>query len=166
GIRRFVWEHVQNVNRIVQRMKYCGGTFSGTKSTICADEIVVVGHLCTTEGRKPTTERIKVIEDWGPCKDLSDVRAFLGTVGVLRSYISNFAVRARHLQKLTRLNNPFEWGPDQEKSMEMLKDGVRNAYSLKPIDYEGQGAVVLASFFFFLYQQFIYRCAKAVRSPN
>ena len=29
GIRRFIWEHVQNVNRILQRMKYCGGTFSG-----------------------------------------------------------------------------------------------------------------------------------------
>ncbi|KDR64982.1 hypothetical protein GALMADRAFT_82442, partial [Galerina marginata CBS 339.88] len=28
GIRRFIWEHMQNVNRIIQRMKYCGGTFS------------------------------------------------------------------------------------------------------------------------------------------
>ncbi len=41
-----------NVNRIVQRMKYSGGTFSGYKSLLCAAEIVVVGHLCTFEGRK------------------------------------------------------------------------------------------------------------------
>ena len=26
GLRRFVWEHFQNINRVVQRMKYCGGT--------------------------------------------------------------------------------------------------------------------------------------------
>jgi hypothetical protein len=30
SIRQFVWEHFQNINCIVQRMKYCGGTFSNT----------------------------------------------------------------------------------------------------------------------------------------
>ena len=44
GIRRFVWEHFQNMNRVVQRMKYCGGTFLGYKATLCASEITVVGH--------------------------------------------------------------------------------------------------------------------------
>ena len=29
GIRKFVMEHFQNANRIVHRMKYAGGTFSG-----------------------------------------------------------------------------------------------------------------------------------------
>ena len=32
---RFVWEHFQNLNHIVQHMKYCGGTFSGKKSLLC-----------------------------------------------------------------------------------------------------------------------------------
>jgi hypothetical protein len=35
NIRRFIWEHFENVNRIIQRMKYCGGTFSGTKLYLC-----------------------------------------------------------------------------------------------------------------------------------
>lgn len=50
GIRRFVWEHFQNLNRVVQRMKYCGGTFLGFKLTLCAPEITVLGHCCTPEG--------------------------------------------------------------------------------------------------------------------
>ena len=44
GIRCFVWEHFQGLNRVVQRMKYCGGTFSGYKAILCAEEITVVGH--------------------------------------------------------------------------------------------------------------------------
>src|ERR1700704_1626432 len=32
GIRRFVWEHFQNFNQVVQRIKYAGGTFSGVKT--------------------------------------------------------------------------------------------------------------------------------------
>jgi hypothetical protein len=32
GIRCFVWEQFQNLNRVVARMAYAGGTFSGKKS--------------------------------------------------------------------------------------------------------------------------------------
>lgn len=144
GIRRFVWDHVNKVNDILQRMKYAGGTFSGYKSIICAEEIEVVGHVCAYEGRHPSADRIGVIERWGPCQNIGDVRSFMGTVGVLRNFIPNYAKRAEHIQKLMRGKTPFEWGPLQEQSMEMLKDGVRNANSIKPLDYEGQGAIVLA----------------------
>ena len=144
GIRRFVWEHMTNVNRIVQRMKYCGGTFSGYKSILCAAEIMVVGHLCTYEGRKPTPDKVQVILNWGPCQNVSDVRAFMGTMGLLRIYISDYANRAQHIQKLLRNNATFEWGPDQEESMEALKDGVRNAHCVTPLDYTHPGAIVLA----------------------
>jgi hypothetical protein len=47
GIRCFVWEHFQGLNCIVQHVKYCGGTFSGYKSLLCAEEIMAVGHCCT-----------------------------------------------------------------------------------------------------------------------
>lgn len=91
GIRRFIWEHFQNVNRVVQRMKYCGGMFSGTKAVLCTSEITVLGHRCTPAGRLPDQSRVSKIVNWGPCRDLSDVRAFLGTIGVARMFIKNFA---------------------------------------------------------------------------
>ena len=91
GLRRFVWEHFQGLNRVVQRMKYSGGTFSGYKATLCAEEIMVVGHRCTIEGRLPEEDRVSKVVNWGPCRDLSDVRAFLGTIGVARIFIRNFA---------------------------------------------------------------------------
>ena len=50
GIRRFMMEHLINVKRIVQQIKYCGATFSGHKSILCAGEIMVVSHLCSYEG--------------------------------------------------------------------------------------------------------------------
>ena len=65
-------------------MKYSGGTFSSKKSLVCAREITVVGHVCTPEGRVPDPVKVDKIVNWGPCADLSEVRAFLGTVGVVR----------------------------------------------------------------------------------
>lgn len=144
GIRKFVWEHVNNANRILQRMKYCGGTFSGKKTIICADEIQVLGHLCGYDGRKPTTDTIEVIMNWEKCNNISDVRSFLGITGVLRSYIPNYGIRAHGLQHLRKKDVKFVWGPDQIKSMELLKEGVREAKAIRPLDYEGQGNIVLA----------------------
>lgn len=144
GIRRFIWEHMINVNRVLQRMKYCGGTFSGKKTVVCSDSIEVLGHKCDFEGRKPTVDRIGVIMRWTKCDHLSDVRSFLGVTGVLRNYIPNYGLRAHELQQLTKKGIPFEWGPKQIKSMEAVKEGVANAKAIRPLDPDSKGKVVLA----------------------
>jgi hypothetical protein len=144
GIRRFVWEHFQNLNRIVQRMKYCGGTFSGYKTILCAPEITVLGHRCTYEGRLPDTERVAKIINWGPCENLSDVRAFLGTIGVCRLFIRNFAHRAHHLVKLTRKDQPFIFGPEQIAAQEDLKSALLSSPALRAINYDSPQPVILS----------------------
>ena len=144
GIRRFVWEHFQNLNRVVQRMKYCGGTFSGYKTVLCAEEITVVGHRCTINGRLPETDRVGVIERWPALVNLTEVREFLGTIGVCRVFIKDFARLAGPLNHLLRKGVPFKWGPEEEQSMLDLKNALKNAVPLGNIDYENEGPVVLA----------------------
>jgi hypothetical protein len=145
GIRRFVWEHIGNVNRVLQRMKYCGGTFSGKKTVICDESIEVLGHKCDFEGRKPTEDRVGVIMRWTKFENLSDVRSFLGVTGVLRAFIPNYGLRANELQKLTKKGVHFTWGPKQIESADLVKEGVLNAKAIRPLDIHSQGMVVLAA---------------------
>ena len=144
GVRRFVWEHFQNLNRVVQRMKYCGGTFSGKKTVLCAEEIMVVGHRCTVNGRMPEMDRVGVIERWPALTCQKEVRQFIGVVGVCRIFIKDFARIAAPLNHLLRKGVPFKWGPEEEKSMAELKEALINFVPLGNIDYESDGAVVLA----------------------
>ena len=58
GIQRFVFEHLGTINRILQRMKYIGGTFLGPKTMICKDHITIVGFDCSYKGRKPIRNTI------------------------------------------------------------------------------------------------------------
>ena len=143
-VRHFVWEHLHNVRRILQRVRHAGGTFSGFKSILCAEEITVVGHRCTYEGRKPDTNRVGVITDWGPCKDIHDVNAFIGTVGVLRMFIKDFAKISEPLNRLKRKNVQFVWGTEQEESMSALKAALIDTPALMPIDYHLDSDVVLS----------------------
>jgi hypothetical protein len=112
GIHWFVWEHFENLNRVVKRMKYCGGTFSSPKLYLCVPEIFVLGHRCSPEGRLPDKLRVSAIRKWGPCQSLSEVHAFLGTVGVVQIFIKSFSLRAHPLIKLTRKDEPFIFGPE------------------------------------------------------
>ena len=114
------------MNRILQRIKYAGATFSGKKSFLCCAEFIVVGHRCTYEGRKPEEHMAEVVYAWPPCKNKTDVRAFLGTVGQLRMFIKNYAKKVEPLTRLTS-NVPWEWGPEHDNAMNLLKNGVRNA---------------------------------------
>ncbi len=144
GIRRFVWEHFQNLNRIVQRVKYCGGTLSGLKSVLCADEFHVVGHVCSFAGRKPDTDRVGVIQRWPDLKDVSEVRQFLGTIGVFRMFIEGFRDIAEPIQKLVRANQEWAWGPEQVECFKRLKEAIANAGNLKPLNYDWESDIVLA----------------------
>src|SRR5271163_1918395 len=144
GIRQFVWEHFQNLNRVVQRMKYCGGTFSGPKTTLCASEITVVGHRCTYDGRLPETDHVGVINRWPACQNVSEVRMFLGTIGVCRVFIKDFAKLAGPLNNLLRNKTVFEWTSEHDESMQNLKDALGRAVPLGNIDYDSDGVVVLA----------------------
>ena len=93
GIRHFVWEHFQNINRIVQHMKYSGSTFLGTKSMMCIENFIIISHYCMPDGRKLDTGKVDVIHNWGTCHTLSKVQTLLGTVGLMHIYIWN---RASH----------------------------------------------------------------------
>ena len=144
GIRRFIWEHLGNVNRVIQRIKHAGGTFSGLKSSLCTETAVVVGHKCTMEGRLPDESRVQKILDWPICRNLTEVRGFLGTLGTVRIFIKDFATHARPLVQLTRKDVKFEFAEEQIMAMEKLKTLVQDCTAIKAIDYDSDREVTLA----------------------
>ena len=143
-IRRFVWEHLQNVNRVVHRIRKAGGTFSGKKSDFCLPEVIVVGHKCTYEGRLPDETRVQKVRDWPLCKDVSEVRGFLGTAGTVRIFIKNFAVHAFPLVQLTKKDVQFKFDEPERRAMRTIKHLVITSPAIRAIDYACGREVILA----------------------
>ena len=83
-------------------------------------------------GRLPDPSHVDKIVKWGPCKDLSEVHAFLGTIGVCRIFIANFAKRANALVNLTCKDVPFDFGPVQLAAQADLKEALLNSPALRP----------------------------------
>jgi len=108
GIKRFVFKYLENVYRILQRIKHVGGTFSGPKTTIYSDHIIIVGFECSYEERKLTNDAIGKILCWRPCEDTIDIRAFLGTAVQCRNHIPNFVTVAALLYEIVKKGVLFE----------------------------------------------------------
>ena len=144
GIRHFIWEHLQNVNRVIQRIKHAGGTFSSLKSFVCVESTIIVGHRCTYEGRIPDELHVQKIMDWPICRNLTEVRGFLGTLGTIQVFIKNFAMHAWPLVQLTRKNIKFEFGGEQLLAMEKMKFLMQQCPTIRAINYCSENEVILS----------------------
>jgi hypothetical protein len=144
GIRRFIWEHANEVHRIMHWIKCAGATFSPKKTQISRREVVIVGQKCTPEGRLPDEERVAKILKWPPLTIVKEVRGFLGLCGTVRIWIKNFSEVARPLVQFTKKDWEFEWTQACQKSFDVLKQLVTTAPVLRPIDYRSNQPVILS----------------------
>src|SRR6266481_2143971 len=64
GIQRFIWEHANDINRILHRFAQAGAMISPKKSQVARPEITIVGQKLTYDGRLPDTSRISKILKW------------------------------------------------------------------------------------------------------
>ena len=67
-------------------------------------------------------------------KVASDVRSFLGLANYSSRYIPHFATLSKLLRRLTRKERPFEFGAEQKKCFECLKQKMAEACTLAYFD--------------------------------
>jgi hypothetical protein len=68
----------------------------------------------------------------------------LGTAGTVRNWIQDFALIARPLTSLTHTNVSFEWTPEAQNAMDILKTAVINSPAIRPLNYQSSNEVILA----------------------
>ena len=144
GIRRFIWEHAQDVHRVMHRVGCAGATFASNKTQICRREVVIVGQKCTPEGRLPEDSKVEKILKWPPLTTPKEARAFLGLCGTVRIWIANYSQLARPLTELWRHNVEFIWDARRQEAFATLKVLVSSAPALRPIDYASYNPVILS----------------------
>jgi len=144
GIRRFVFEHLVNLDRTLVSFEVAGARLSGEKSQWCHPGLVIVGYTCDYDGRRPEAAKVAKIVEWPPCANVTEARAFIGVCVYYRIWIKDFAIIAKPIFLLFRKNEPFAWTNLQVQAMETLKLALTTAPALKSIDYEkGAGEIIV-----------------------
>ena len=146
GIRRFVKEHILNIDKVLLEIERAGATVGAEKTQWCMPGVKIVGYICDSEGRHPDSAKVVKILDWPACEDPTEVKSFLGVCVYYRIWIIDFAIIAAPLYVLTKKGRSWVWGEAQEDAMFNLKMALTNAPALVTIDYGPEGGLIIVAF--------------------
>ena len=144
GICRFIWEHAQDVHRIMHKVACAGATFAANKCQICLPEVLIIGQTCNAEGRSPDASKVKKVLTWPELSTPKEVRQFLGLCGTVRIWIPNYSKIVKPLSELYHIGKPFIWDQRRQDAFDAIKKIITSAPALRPIDYQSENPVILS----------------------
>ncbi len=98
----------------------------------------LLGAEVALDGAHVSHEVTAKLAKWPMCRNPTEVRGFLGTVGVVQHWIRDFARIVKPLTMLTKKMplNEFKWTDEAQDTMEMLKHLAATAVPVRLLDYE------------------------------
>jgi hypothetical protein len=145
GVRRFVGEHIMNIDKVLRNLELAGATASGFKSDWGYDSMGVVGYVVDKHGRHPANKKVQKIKEWPPCTSPKDVRMFIGLCVYYRVWVCDFARISAPLFDLLRKDTVFQWTIEAAAAMHTLKVRLTTAPALVSIDYSEPLRTVIIS---------------------
>jgi hypothetical protein len=144
GVRRYVLEHIINLDKVLADAERAGLTVAGGKSQWLKSGVKIVGFVCDIDGRRPDERKVAKVIEWPACTSPKETREFLGLVIYYRIWVKGFAMVTAPLYYLLKKDVEFVWTEDQERAMNALKTALTTAPALVSIDYKSGGDIILA----------------------
>ena len=147
-------EHLDKLLQVLEICRQNGIKLNLDKLVIGVKEVPFFGELLTDEGVKPDPAKIAAIRDMLHPVDKKGLSRFLGLINYLSKFIPQVSERTLNLRKCLN-SEQYNWGPDQTREFEDLKDILMQEPILKYYDpnrktkievdssEEGFGAVLL-----------------------
>ena len=120
-------EHSEHLRIVLQTLRKRQLYAKLSKCQFWLDRVTFLGHVISVEGVSVDPQKIEVVVNWKPPKNVSEVRSFLGLAGYYRKFFKGFSKIAAPLTKLTRKNVKYDWVDACQQSFEELKGRLTSA---------------------------------------
>ena len=111
---------VKSVKHVLTKCRDIGLTVSAKKFTI-ARKINFAGYVVGGNEIMPDPERISAIRKFPAPENVKDIRAFLGLVNQLGTFIPDLAHNVTRMRELLKKDTAFTWTPDTQKEFDNVK---------------------------------------------
>ena len=135
-------EHDKNLFALLDRLKEKGLTLNANKCQFRISKLSFFGHNLGKDGIATSEEKISALVNMLPPQNVSEVKSFLGLAQYSAKFIPNFAHEAEPLRKLTRKDEKFIWGKEQEHAFEKLKELITKSETLAYFDQNSPTRIV------------------------
>jgi RNase H-like domain found in reverse transcriptase/Reverse transcriptase (RNA-dependent DNA polymerase)/Integrase zinc binding domain/Chromo (CHRromatin Organisation MOdifier) domain/gag-polyprotein putative aspartyl protease len=122
-----VEEHEEAVRWVLRRLCEEGYYANPDKCEFFMKEVSFLGHVINEHGIHVQQHKVKAVRDWPTPTSRTQVKAFLGLTGYYRKFVSGYSRVAMPLTELTKISRRFEWGAEQQRAFDQLKEGLTSA---------------------------------------
>jgi site-specific DNA-cytosine methylase len=113
--------HIRDVAQVLDMLHSVGLRAHPDKSLFGTDVVEYLGHNVSRGGLTPMAARVLAITALRPPTNVSELRSLMGFIGYYRDYVPNYSAIAHPIRLLTKLQQPWEWGPLQDAALDKLK---------------------------------------------
>ncbi|KAJ0476778.1 putative nucleotidyltransferase, Ribonuclease H [Helianthus annuus] len=148
-------EHACHLREILEVLRKEKLYAKFSKCAFWLREVQFLCHVINADGILVDPSKVEAVMKWVPPKNPSEVRSFLGLAGYYRRFIQDFSKLALPLTKLTKKNEKFTWGANQERAFQTLKeklssspvltlpDGTEDLVVFTDASHQGLGCVLM-----------------------
>ena len=115
-------EHAHVLHQVLQHFQDYDLYLHPVKCSFYQTSTEYLGFIVSHNQVKMDPIKIAAITDWKTPTTLKHVQSFLGFANFYCHFIPKFSNIARPLNQLAKKDTPFEWGVDQQKAFEKLKN--------------------------------------------
>lgn len=117
-------EHDRRVVALLSRFEEYGVLLNKDKCIFNVDSLEFLGHRLSTEGIRPTENRVKAVKQFRVPVNVPELRSFLGLVTYVGRFIPNLASKTDPLRALLRTGKKFEWTSKEQSAFDEIKAAV------------------------------------------
>ncbi|VDN17480.1 unnamed protein product [Gongylonema pulchrum] len=115
-------ENQLNPEAALKRIKKCGFYVSLEKCNLCQSQIRCLESTLNKDGRKPDSEKVKVIVDVAhKFTNASQLRSFSGMISYYGKYLRNMHTLREPLNRLLLKEVEFYWPEQYKRTFEIVK---------------------------------------------
>ncbi|GFU02446.1 retrovirus-related Pol polyprotein from transposon opus [Trichonephila clavipes] len=127
-------KHMLDLKAIFERLLLFKLKANREKCHVASSRVKYLGFWITQKGIEVDPEKVASILDIPPPKNVKEVQSFLQTCSWFQRYIQDFAKISRPLSYLTKKKVQWQWGFDQQKAFQTLKNCLATPPVLKQAD--------------------------------
>lgn len=117
-------EHDDNLRALFKRLKESGLTLNREKCEFNKSRLEFFGFIFSAEGVSADPKKVAAVHHAADPQTPSDIKSLLGMTNYCSRFIKDFSSISEPLRRLTRKDTPWTWGPEQQVSLQTLKDSL------------------------------------------
>jgi len=129
-------EHLEHLQQVFQRARERGLQFRTKKCDFASQKIRYLGYIVTAgKGISPDPENIDKIKRFPVPRTKKQCRSWCGLCSYYRVFVPFFSDLMDPVLEVSRPSSQFKWGPEQQKSFELMRQKLMSAPILALPDF-------------------------------